>query len=68
MEKTEASPVRPREEILPNAIYLTDDAAFLTGTSASTICKMVRTGKIRGRGKPFRILGSELLKLAGISP
>ncbi len=53
--------VLPRE-ILPNAIYTTPEAAALVRCQPGTIRHFVRIGKIRGRGRPFRILGSELLK------
>ena len=53
-----------REQILPNAVYLTDEAAAVIRVRPSTIRTAVRLGRIRARGKPFRILGSELLKFA----
>ena len=52
-----------RQEILPNAIYSTEQAAELVGVRPSTIRRDVRTGKIKGQGRPFRIRGLELFKL-----
>lgn len=52
-----------REQIIPGAVYLTEEAARLIRVEVSTIQRFVRTGQIRGKGRPFRILGSELLKL-----
>ena len=45
-----------------NAVYLTNEAARLCRVKPSTIRRAVRCGQIRGRGRPFRILGSELVK------
>jgi hypothetical protein len=56
-------PAAPREQILPSAVYLTDEAAALVRCQPSTIRAAIRSGKIRGQGRPFRILGSELFKL-----
>ena len=53
-----------KKSILSDAIYLTDEAAAIIGVQPSTIRAYVRSGVIRGRGKPFRIRGSELFKLA----
>ncbi len=53
----------PREQILSGAIYLTNEAAKLCRVQPSTIRQAVRSGRIRGQGRPFRILGAELLKL-----
>ncbi len=50
--------------INPDAIYTTDEAASLARVKPSTIRAFVRLGKIRGAGRPFRIRGSELFKLA----
>lgn len=57
--------VAPRAAITPGAIYTTTEAAELCRVRPATIRAYVRQGLIRGRGRPFRILGSELLKLAG---
>ena len=53
----------PREQILAGAVYVTREAARLIRVQPSTIRAAVRSGQIRGKGRPFRILGSELLKL-----
>ena len=53
------------QQILPDAIYLTNEAARLLRCQPSTIRAAVRLGKIRGQGRPFRIRGCELFKLAG---
>jgi hypothetical protein len=45
-----------------SAVYLTNEAAQLCRVKPSTIRRAVRCGEIRGRGRPFRILGSELVK------
>jgi excisionase family DNA binding protein len=55
-----------RHQILPNAIYTTREAAELTKVKPSTIRTYVRLGRIKGMGRPFRIRGSELFKLAGV--
>jgi hypothetical protein len=52
-------------EIRPGVVYLTNEAAALLRVSASRIQRAVRRGEIRGQGRPFRILGSELFKLVG---
>ena len=57
------APESQREQILPFAVYLTAEGAKLVRVKASTIRHAIRCGKIRGQGRPFRILGSELLKL-----
>jgi hypothetical protein len=54
-----------RQQILPDAIYTTAEASELTRVKPSTIQAAVRRGLIKGRGRPFRIRGSELFKLAG---
>lgn len=51
------------QQILPDAIYLTHEAAKLARCSTVTIREAVRTGKISGKGKPYRIRGVELFKL-----
>lgn len=53
----------PHQEILPAAIYLTHEAAQLLRVKPSTIRHAVRTGLIRGKGRPYRFRGSELFKL-----
>ncbi len=50
--------------IVPNAVYITEEAAALLRCKPSTIRSAIRKGKIRGAGRPFRILGSELLRFA----
>ena len=50
-------------QILPDAIYLTAEAANLLRVKPSTIRAAVRLGKISGKGRPFRIRGAELFKL-----
>ena len=50
------------EAIEPNAIYTTPDAARVLKVRPSTIQTNVRRGLLIGKGRPFRILGSELLK------
>jgi hypothetical protein len=52
-----------RQQILPDAIYLTSEAANLLRCQPSTIRAAVRLGKISGKGRPFRIRGCELFKL-----
>jgi hypothetical protein len=51
------------QEILANAVYLTPEAAALLRVQPSTIRTAVRLGRISGKGRPFRIRGSELFKL-----
>ena len=67
--KSNATQFTPTE-INPSAVYLTNEAAALTRCQPSTIRRAVRLGIIAGRGRPFRILGSELFKLCGgrVSP
>jgi excisionase family DNA binding protein len=50
--------------IAPNYVYITEEAAALLRCKPSTIRAAIRKGKIRGAGRPFRILGSELLRFA----
>jgi hypothetical protein len=50
--------------IIPNAVYTTGEAAALLRCKPNTICKAKRHGKIRAHGRPLRILGSELIRLA----
>ncbi len=54
----------PSRAIEALAIYSTEEAAFLTTLKPQTIREYIRTGVIRAKGRPFRIKGSELLKLA----
>lgn len=61
MKKRPAKQASPLP-IEPNAVYLTHEAAALCRCQPCTIREAVRTGKISGKGRPFRILGSELLK------
>lgn len=61
-EPTEASPADKRE-ILPDAIYTTDEAAVLCCVMPSTIRSAVRRGIIQGKGRPYRFRGLELFKL-----
>lgn len=50
--------------IEPNGIYSTDEAATLVKLSVRTLREKLRIGIISGKGRPYRIKGSELLKLA----
>jgi predicted transcriptional regulator of viral defense system len=50
--------------IEPNAIYSVRQAAEITPVSAFTLRKYLRLGVLKGKGRPYRIRGSELLKLA----
>lgn len=50
--------------IVPGAVYLTNEAAALLRVEPATICKAKRLGLIQAHGRPLRMLGSELLKLA----
>ena len=50
--------------IIPQKIYTTREGAILCRVKPCTIQKKVRLGYIKGQGRPLRILGSELLKLA----
>jgi hypothetical protein len=52
-----------RTQILPDAIYRTNDAAALLGVRPSTIRAYVRQGILRGKGRPYRFRGLELFKL-----
>ena len=52
-------------EIIPGAVYLTNEAAAMLRVKPSTIQRAVRTGRIRGQGRPLRILGKELFKMLG---
>ncbi len=57
------NPTHDRAQILPDAIYLTNEAAAILRCQPSTIRTAVRLGRISGKGRPFRIRGSELFKL-----
>lgn len=56
------------QEILPNAVYTTDEAEKLLKISNSTMKRMLKNGLIKANkvGKQYRILGLELLRL--VSP
>lgn len=56
------------QEILPNAVYTTDEAEKLLKISNSTMKRMLKSGLIKANkvGKQYRILGLELLRL--VSP
>lgn len=61
--ETQPAVVRFPVAIIPDAIYLTNEAAEIARVEPSTIRAAVRRGIIKGRGRPFRIRGSELFKL-----
>ena len=63
MQQTATIHAPDRRQILPDAIYLTNEAAELLRCQPSTIRTAVRLGRISGKGRPFRIRGSELFKL-----
>ena len=50
--------------IVPNCVYINEEAAALLRCKPSTIRSAARKGKIRAAGRPLRILGSELLRFA----
>lgn len=52
-----------RQPIVADAVYQTNEAAQILGVQPETIRRAVRSRRIRGQGKPFRIRGSELFKL-----
>ena len=52
-----------KRQILPDAVYTTDQAAVLCCVQPSTIRSAVRRGIIRGKGRPYRFRGLELFKL-----
>lgn len=56
------------QEILPNAVYTTEEAERLLKISNSTMKRMLKSGLIKANkvGKQYRILGLELLRL--VSP
>jgi hypothetical protein len=57
IESTEKRP------IISDAIYTTDEAAALCCVEPSTIRAAVRSGILRGKGRPYRFRGIELFKL-----
>ncbi len=56
------------QEILPNAVYTTEEAEKLLKVSNSTMKRMLKNGLLKANkvGKQYRILGLELLRL--VSP
>jgi excisionase family DNA binding protein len=56
------------QEILPHAVYTTEEAEKLLKVSNSTMKRMLKTGLLKANkvGKQYRILGLELLRL--VSP
>jgi len=54
----------PAKPIVPDAIYSVGTATEVVPLAAKTIRKYLRAGVIKGKGRPWRIRGSELLKLA----
>jgi len=56
------------EEILPNAVYSTLEAAKLLRINPQTVQLFVREGKIRGKsvGRKYLIPGKALLEFLGI--
>jgi len=56
------------QEILPNAVYTTEEAENLLKISNSTMKRLLKKGILRANkvGKQYRILGLEILRL--ISP
>lgn len=56
------------KEILPNAIYTTQEARDAMKISNSTIKRLLKTGLIRANkvGRQYRILGKEILRV--VSP
>lgn len=56
------------QEIMPNAVYTTDEAEKILKISNSTIKRLLKTGLIRANkiGRQYRIVGKELLRL--VSP
>lgn len=54
--------------IIADGVYVTVEAARVCRVKPSRIQRAVRLGEIQAQGRPFRILGSELLKfLRGVS-
>ena len=56
------------QEIMPHAVYTTDEAKKILKISNSTIKRLLKTGLIRANkiGRQYRIVGKELLRL--VSP
>lgn len=56
------------QEVMPNAIYTTEETKNLLKISTSTIKRMLKHGLIRANkvGGQYRILGKEILRL--VSP
>ncbi len=56
------------EEILPHAVYTTDEAEKILKVSNSTMKRLIKRGVLKANkvGKQYRILGLELLRL--VSP
>lgn len=53
-----------KEEILPNAVYTTTEAAALLGLNTQTIQRYIREGKVKATligGKWYRVAGQALL-------
>lgn len=56
------------QEVMPNAIYTTEETKDLLRVSTSTIKRMLKKGLIRANkvGGQYRILGKEILRI--VSP
>lgn len=52
-----------KRQILPDAVYTTDEAAVICCVMPSTIRAAVRTGILKGKGRPYRFRGIELFKM-----
>ena len=57
-----------KQEILPNAVYTTQETQSLLKISPSTMKRMLKNGLIRANkvGKQYRIIGKEILRV--VSP
>ena len=55
--------INQKRPIIPDAIYTTDEAALVCCVEASTIRAAVRSGILRGKGRPYRFRGLELFKM-----
>lgn len=57
-----------KNEIIPNAVYTTDETKDLLKISTSTMKRLLKHGIIKANkvGKQYRILGKEILKI--VSP